>query len=169
MQRKSKTVYIFGLLVTAALCFYRFGRTGEMLMAFLFLAVLCRAAYADLQCRNIPDSLPVLIFVTGLCAIPVCPEIGVAERFAGACCVSLPLFFLALLVPGAFGGGDIKMTAACGFFLGGRNMITAGILMIFTAGITGGILLLMKKAERKTCIPLIPFLYIGTMITVFLL
>ena len=35
-------------------------------------------------------------------------------------CVSLPLFLIVLVIPDGFGGGDIKLMFAAGFFMAGR-------------------------------------------------
>ena len=48
--------------------------------------------------------------------------------------VSVPLLMLNLIRPGAFGGGDIKLSAVSGMFLGWRRMADAFLLALFMAG-----------------------------------
>lgn len=47
-----------------------------------------------------------------------CSEHGLIDRLIGALIVSVPMLLLALAIPGAFGGGDIKLMAVSEHFLG---------------------------------------------------
>ena len=46
----------------------------------------------------------------------------------GAVIIAGPMLILALLIPGAFGGGDIKLMAASGLFLGTASIVCAMFL-----------------------------------------
>lgn len=81
--------------------------------------------------------------------------------------VSLPLFAITLAVPGAFGGGDIKLMAVIGFFLGWKMSLTAFMLAVFSGGIYGIGLLLSKKKGAKEHFAFGPFLCAGTALTLF--
>ena len=48
--------------------------------------------------------------------------------------VSVPMLLLTLAVPGAFGGGDIKLMAASGFFLGMDAIVCAMMFGLLTGG-----------------------------------
>lgn len=77
------------------------------------------------------------------------PDVTLTERLIGFFSVSLPLFAITLAVPGAFGGGDIKLMAVIGFFLGWKMSLTAFMLAVFSGGIYGIGLLLSKKKGAK--------------------
>ena len=81
--------------------------------------------------------------------------------------VSLPMLLLALVVPGGFGGGDIKLMAGAGFFLGARLTVVAAFLGILLGGGFGALLLAAKKADRKTRFAFEPFLCIGIAAAMF--
>ena len=89
------------------------------------------------------------------------------QRAAGMFVVSVPLLILACMVPGSIGGGDIKLMAAGGFLLGMSGVWNAFAKGIMCAGIYIVILLLMKKAGRKSEIALGPFLSIGIIVVLF--
>ena len=89
------------------------------------------------------------------------PGISLLARLAGALCVSVPMLVLAVLIPGAFGGGDIKLMAACGLFLGWKITLVSTALAILFGGIYGCYLLAAKKADRKAHFAFGPFLCIG--------
>ena len=82
-------------------------------------------------------------------------------------CVSLPLYLLTIPVPGAFGGGDIRLTAACGIFLGWKLNLLALFLAVMGGGIYGMWLLATKRKGKKDHFAFGPFLCVGMAIAMF--
>lgn len=76
----------------------------------LFFCLLLAASVWDLRKRIIPDSICVAIVAVGLLTFS-------HSKLAGTL-IGLPLLIAALTKEGGMGGGDIKLTAACGFVLG---------------------------------------------------
>ena len=90
-----------------------------MIRLVLFFSVLSLAAVSDIRKRIIPDWMPLVI--AGASLIP--PEsVYVTGMF-----VALPLLS-AGITAGGIGGGDIKLTGACGLVLGFERTL-AGLLM----------------------------------------
>ncbi len=137
-------------------------------MKFLWLcavlALLFLMTVFDIRAHRIPNGLILLLV---LCGLPV-PGILSAARLAGAFVVSLPLLMLAVAVPGSFGSGDVKLTAAAGWLLGVRLILDAFVFGMMSAGVFCLILLLTGKAKRNTKIPLAPFLCAGIAAIIFL-
>lgn len=78
------------------------------------------------------------------------------------------LFLLVYFVSrGGLGGGDVKLMAAAGLYLGFQDVLQVMLYGSILAALTGGGLILMKKIDRKDAIPLVPFLYAGILLTVF--
>lgn len=65
------------------------------------------------------------------------------------------------------GGGDVKFMAAVGLYTGFAETLSVMLYGTMLAALAGIILLLLKKISRKDAIPLIPFLYLGILITIF--
>lgn len=66
------------------------------------------------------------------------------------------------------GGGDIKFIAVSGLYLGFEaTMATMFFGSVFSA-LTGIALIIAKKIDKKGTIPLVPFLYIGSLFTIIL-
>lgn len=126
------------------------------LKGLLFFIFLAFGAYEDLKTREIPNSIPALILLTGF--IKYSPFISIM----GLLLTSLP-FLLAALIGGGMGGGDIKLMAACGFMLGplGGTLQTITGLSLVLLYILIWTIIKGKKIERKTKIPLAPFLGAG--------
>lgn len=129
---------------------------GKFIMLFILLSW---AAYRDIKDRIIPDWIPCCIAVMSL-ILPGMPNItGVL-----AC---VPLFIAGLTI-GGIGGGDIKLTGACGLVLGFCRtfvgLFAALCLLILFDG-TGRCISKMRKRDRKTgkeqAYPLVPFLLLG--------
>ena len=85
----------------------------------------------------------------------------------GAVIISVPMLLLALIIPGAFGGGDIKLMAASGFFLGTGPVVCAMFFGLLTGGGYGAAMLLGKKLEKKDHFAFGPFLAFGLALAVF--
>lgn len=138
-----------------------------MIRLTLFFLVLSLAAVSDIRKRMIPDWMPFLI--AGVSLFP--PE----PVYLTGLFVALPLLVAGITV-GGIGGGDIKLTGACGLVLGFERTL-AGLLMALS------FLLLFhaaKKcirkirkirklncvAEKEQAYPLVPFLLLGMLISV---
>lgn len=150
--------------IVGFLCVFVFGWNLRALVAFGFFAVLAVVAFVDLETKEIPNGLVVMAEVIGALSILFFPEISILERGIGIVCVSVPMLALTCAVPGMFGGGDIKLMAACGVFLGWKYSLLAIFLALLMGGVFSGILLVVKKANRKKQFSFGPFLCLGILI-----
>lgn len=118
--------------------FYGIGQSGVIslrgLLVFAFLAVLMVIAMIDYDTQTIYDRFHIIIFVLGAAALWLFPEHGIWTKCIGALIISVPMFLLALAIPGAFGGGDIKLMAACGWLLGVKAIVCAMFIGLFAGG-----------------------------------
>ena len=110
---------------------------------------------------EIEDGCQIAMVILAAISIFTMPETSLLARLAGALCVSLPMLVLSIVIPGAFGGGDIKLMAACGLFLGWKITLVSAALAILFGGIYGCYLLAVHKADRKAHFPFGPFLCTG--------
>ena len=134
---------------------------------FSLLTLLLIIAQIDQQTMEIPNGLVIACIVPAAMAVFAFPDVTLTERLIGFFSVSLPLFAITLAVPGAFGGGDIKLMAVIGFFLGWKMSLTAFMIAVFSGGIYGIGLLLSKKKGAKEQFAFGPFLCAGTALTLF--
>lgn len=133
----------------------------EKILDAMFLFLVLEASWIDLHKREIPDRIPAEMVILGIVAVWTVDSITLSERLTGLFCISLPMIALANIWPGAFGGGDIKLAAAGGVFLGARRAFAAGAVSILAGGIILGVLLFKKKVKRKDEVPFVPFLGMG--------
>ncbi len=158
---------IFGMALLA-----KFGLSPSLLIYFSFFALLLVASFIDFDLRIIPDSISLGGLVAGLLLALVFHHVTFWDALAGAAAGFCFLFFIAViysLVTGreGLGGGDIKLIAMIGAFLG----INGVFLTIFSASIlgvvVGGITIFFWKKNFRLQIPFGPFLSIGALLSLF--
>ena len=126
---------------------------GRSLMEFVLLlrgivvCLLAVIAVIDLRTMEIPDELNLALGICALCSIWADLGIGLAARLIGAVCVSVPMLLICMAIPGAFGGGDIKLVFVMGLYLGWKLLLTGVFLAFLIGGIQAFYLLLSGKAK----------------------
>lgn len=171
-EAKISVVYPLVELATAALfllVFYHFGLTLEFLLALAFIAVLLPISVIDARYYIIPN----VIIATGLIlgAIIVCAIAYqradvwyLLTRLIGAVAGWTVLWLIAvvgsaILRKKAMGGGDIKLMAVIGLFLGAWPQLVMVIAFSALSGaIVGSALILSGRKKRQSPIPYGPFL-----------
>ena len=142
---------------------------GSVLMV-AFVITLIGVAVSDIKKRVIPGGLILIIGIIAVMAMVFQDDLSFTNRLLGFFCISAPLLMIPLFVPytsGALGGGDIKLMAVSGFYLGSQLILLSFLLGVMTAGVYGLWLLLMKKKGRKDHFALGPFLCAGMMVALF--
>lgn len=143
------------------ICFLWFGFTWKAVNACLLAALLLCVFLVDMDTMTIPNPL-VLCFV-----VPACIDFwlagfsGIWGRLLGMVVISVPLLLLALLIPGCFGGGDIKLTVVCGFLLGWGPMLLAAFAAVVSCGIISAVRLALKKVKKGDHVAFGPYLAVG--------
>ncbi len=152
-----------GLLFMAA--YLRFGLSIELIKALLLISILLVISIIDTEHYIIPDKLIIFFFFLGIVSIIFMGEPTVLSALLGFSAAFISLLALALVSRGGMGGGDIKLAAVIGVYLGWPNGITAVLLGCLLAGLAGLILILLRLKSRKDLIPFGPFLAVGALIT----
>ena len=154
--------YIFSIVAVASaiiVCGYEW----VTVITAMFLIFLVACAAADINKGIVPDMMCVLIAVLALIRFftsPVTTQ-SLISCLCGAVVLSVPMLIAALVIRNGFGGGDIKMMAAAGLFLGLDKTIIAGLIAFLIAGFYGVYLLFTKKRGAKEKVKLAPYLALG--------
>ena len=94
----------------------------QALLAGGLVSCLLALSVVDWHTYEIPVVYPLAIGVLGALRLGTNPS-SWCSACIGSVCISLPLLVLLLVSHGrAIGGGDIKLLAACGFFLGWKQI-----------------------------------------------
>jgi len=146
----------------------------SILSSTLLLALGYVAMVFDIITKRIPNKL-VISMIAGWLLLMVTVVILNIENAVVLLTDSLfgfltggGLFLLVYVISRkGLGGGDVKFMAAAGLYLGFAGTIPAILYGTVLAALTGLVLICLKKIGRKDTMPLVPFLFIGIMITVF--
>ena len=90
-----------------------------------------------------------------------------ADGLAGFLKGGLIFWLVYAISRGGLGGGDVKLAATSGLYLGLDGVLSMMLYGSVLAASTGVVLILLKKIKPKDQIPLVPFLYVGILLTVF--
>lgn len=160
--------------VFAVVLIMRFGLTLEAVTVFLFFALLTIIAFIDIDTMEIPFVLNVCILVLGVISIftrggfvLTGGNLSLVSRLIGMLCVSLPLFLIVLVIPDGFGGGDIKLMFAAGFFLGWKATVIAFFIGLVIGGVQGMVLLVRRKKGKEDHFAFGPALSVGLVCATF--
>ena len=123
--------------------------------------MLVLASVIDINKRIIPNSICVLVALTGLIYFSPVRLLGILA--------ALPLLIAAVNKKDSIGGGDIKLTAAVGLVLGfwggivGLTIGLAAMLLFYVIQSIAGWLQKDKNRKRneRASLPMAPFLSIG--------
>jgi leader peptidase (prepilin peptidase)/N-methyltransferase len=143
-------------------------------LAALGWLMLCAVtlAFIDIAIRRLPDPLTgaALAGTLGLLAAAALAGGGHPDQFGRAVIAAAALcgFYLALFIvrPSGMGLGDVKLAAGVGVALGwlGWQALIAGTFLTFAlAAVYGIALLLLRRANRTSQLPLGPFIVLGTL------
>ena len=130
---------------------------------FLLGMVLLCISYIDFDTMLIPNRILVIFGILVIALAEIEPLPSFKERIGGMLIVSGFMLVMNQLIE-CFGGGDIKLMFLVGYLLGGRACVFAFLIAVLTGGVYAILLLLLKKANRKSYIPFGPFLSLGILV-----
>lgn len=152
--------------------FLHFGLSGQFALYLLFSSALVVITFIDLEHQIIPDVISLPGIVIGFAASFFTGGIGWLNSLTGIAIGGGSLLLIAWVYELAtkkegMGGGDIKLLAMMGAFLGWRSVP----FIIFAASLVGSVigitLMLIQKKDGKLAIPFGPFLAFGAMLYLF--
>ena len=150
----------------------KFGPSLSYLFYFAFVAALIAITVIDLYHQIIPDGISLPGIGVGLLASLVIPQITFFNSLMGILLGGGSLFLVATLYEWIFkregmGGGDVKLLAMIGAFLGWKAVILTILLSSLIGSITGILIMILKGKDFKYAIPFGPFLSMGAVIALF--
>ncbi len=147
--------------VFALVCVWKYDFSFQALMLFILFSLLTVVSFVDMDTMEIPNGFVIALFVIGAAMVFAFPEVSLIQRLIGIVSVSVPLTVITLIIPGAFGGGDIKLMAAAGWAIGWQLNLLALFFGILFGGFYGIWLLAARKKGKKEHFAFGPFLCVG--------
>jgi len=156
-----------------AVCvFLKFGLQARTLIYFLFIAGLLVITFIDIDHKIIPDIISLPGIPAGFAAAFMIPDLSYKNSLAGILLGGGSLYAIAWIYTlitkrEGMGGGDIKLLAMIGAFIGWQGVI----FTIFSASAVGTavglIQMIISRGNMKLAIPFGPFLSIGAITYIF--
>jgi leader peptidase (prepilin peptidase)/N-methyltransferase len=158
-------------LLTLAL-FLRFGPSLTFLALFLFCSSLVVITFIDIEHQIIPDEISLSGIVIGFAFSFFLPWQGWLNSLTGillggGCLLLVAYGYYWLTGKEGMGGGDIKLLAMMGAFLGWKAVpfiIFAGSLVGSVVGVS---IIVFRKKDAKLAIPFGPYLASGAVLYIF--
>jgi leader peptidase (prepilin peptidase)/N-methyltransferase len=158
--------------ISSLLLFLKYGLSLSYFFYFSFVAALIIITVIDLYHQIIPDVISIPGIGVGLLGALIIPHITFFNSLLGILLGGGSLFVVATLYQWLFkregmGGGDVKLLAMIGAFLGWDAVILTILLSSLIGSITGIIIMVLKGKDFKYAIPFGPFLSLGAVIALF--
>ena len=159
-----------GLL--SALVVYRFGLSLPGLGFFVLSTALVVISFIDLDHQIIPDVISLPGVLLGVTFSGVNPAIGwqsalIGAALGGGILFAVALGYQALTGRQGMGGGDVKLLAMIGAFLGWRAVPFTLLLASFLGSAVGLGTMIRQHRDTKLALPFGPFLAFGALSYVF--
>ena len=141
--------------------YHRFGLSVQSAVFALLVTSLLIVSFIDLAHKIIPDVITLPGILVGILASLLVTPLTVASSVLGMFLGGGLFFLVAVLSRGGMGGGDIKLVAMIGAFLGWQAVFVTIFFGALSGAMVGIGLMLLKKKGRKDPIPFGPFLALG--------
>ncbi len=158
--------------ISSFFLFLRFGPSLSYLFYFSFVSALTVVTVIDLYYQIIPDVISIPGIGIGLLGSLVIPHITFLNSLLGILVGGGTLFVVGTAYQSLFkregmGGGDVKLLAMIGAFLGWKAVILTILLSSLIGSIVGIFIMILKGKDFKYAIPFGPFLSLGAVIALF--
>lgn len=151
----------------AFLMMMRWGLALETAIGWLYLFFFLAVTVIDLEHHRVLNVMlaPAAVVVALISLLPIAPDLW--SMVVGGM-VGFGLFLLlAIIGRGALGMGDVKLAGVIGMMLGFPNVLTALTVGAILGGVGAAVMLILRKATRKSAIAYAPYLAFGALLTIW--
>jgi leader peptidase (prepilin peptidase)/N-methyltransferase len=158
--------------ILTLMLFIKYGPSLPFLALFIFCSALVVITFIDLDHQIIPDEISLPGIVVGFVFSFFLPWSSWLNSLLGILLGGGSLFVVAwgyekMTGKEGMGGGDVKLLAMMGAFLGWRSVL----FIIFAASLVGSVIgvtvMMIQKKDVKLAIPFGPFLAFGAILYIF--
>ena len=147
-----------------------YGLSVQTLIYIILSSALIIIAFIDLNEQIIPDVISLPGIVMGFILSFLVPYISFINSALGVVVGGGIIFIIGLagsviFKKEAMGGGDVKLAAMIGAFLGWRYIVISLFLGFFLGSLAGIFLIMLKIKSREDTVPFGPFIVLGSFIT----
>jgi leader peptidase (prepilin peptidase) / N-methyltransferase len=144
--------------------YHQFGFSVQSVVLTLLVTVLLIVSGIDLAHQIVPDAITLPGMLIGVGTSALLTPVGLSNALLGLCLGGSLFLLIAVLSRGGMGGGDIKLIAMIGAFLGWQAVLVTIFMAAMLSAVVGLSLILLKQKGRKDPIPFAPFLALGAFV-----
>ena len=158
--------------VISLLLFWKFGLAFQYLFSFIFVCALMVITFIDLDHQIIPD----VITLPGIPIFFLAAVFAMNLRFldaflgfliGGGCLYGIAFVYELVTKREGMGGGDIKLLAMIGAFLGWQSLLFVLLVSSLLGAVVGISLMMVKGQDMKYAVPFGPFLSFAAVAYIF--
>ena len=152
--------------------FLKMGLTLSSFCHFCFAAALVVITFIDLDQRIIPDVISLPGIIVGFLLALLGVTLGIRDSLIGIALGGGSLYLVAIVYEAVtkregMGGGDVKLLAMIGAWLGWKAVLFTLFFASLTGSVIGGAIMMAKKEDSKLAVPFGPFLAFSALAYVF--
>lgn len=166
LKSRYLAVNLIAIVLTVAMALH-WGWALETIVGWLYVFFFLAVTVIDFEHHRVLNIMiaPAALVVALISLLPIPPE-PLSMVLGGL--VGFGLFLLlALIGRGALGMGDVKLAGVIGMMLGFPNVMTALMVGAIMGGVGAAMMLITRKATRKTAIAYAPYLAFGALLTIW--
>jgi leader peptidase (prepilin peptidase) / N-methyltransferase len=151
---------------------HQIGPSARAVVVMALMSAFIVIAFIDLDHRIIPNGITIPGMAAGLVLGPLVMGTGVLGSVlglvaGGGLLYGVMVFGRVVLKKEGMGGGDVKLMAMVGSFIGWKLVLLSIFIGSFAGSIVGVPLIALKVIDRDTMIPFGPFLVAGSVFSIF--
>lgn len=158
--------------IMALLLFWKYGFMLKYLASFTFVCALIVITFIDLDHQIIPDSITLpgipIFLLSGIFVMDLTwLDAVLGLVIGGGCLYAIAVGYELLTKREGMGGGDIKLLAMLGAFLGWQSLLFILLVSSFIGAVVGITVMMAKGRDMKYAVPFGPFLSIAAVAYIF--
>ncbi|MCC0628446.1 MULTISPECIES: A24 family peptidase [unclassified Clostridioides] len=163
---------IVGILFLAVFMLY--GVSKSTVYYLILVSLLIIITFIDIDHFIIPDKILVFGAIFAIIFNFLFKEIPIKDSIIGAFICGGSVWIIVILIEfiikkECMGGGDVKLFAMLGFYMGVKNGLLTALLSVYVGAVYGICVIILSKIKGKeynSVIPYGPFISIGALITI---
>lgn len=159
IQLKGLIICILYISVTLLL-YNNYGYSNKYISILLTMWFLISVSITDWRDKMIPINILVLTIILGVILLFFNPNIILHEALIGFFLVGGIIALVSVISRKAIGIGDALVIGIIGLILGYKMALTVLVYSIVLCGIVGLLLITLRKVNRKTQLPMVPFMLV---------
>ena len=149
-----------------ALCALHFKPVLPLALMFVLTSCLILISMIDYKTQIIPDGLVGVIAINGALYNLLYAQQSISDMLLGGTVGFAVMLVIFVISRGGMGGGDVKLSAAVGLWLGVEGTLLFLLLAFIMGGVISLLLLVSGVKSKGDAIPFGPFLCLAAFVTV---